>query len=84
MFDIPAGSCDAPDIPKSAGSAAPEAAPLRIPDRRTPRIVDSAQLAPTPSMSVNVFQGRGVVFCQAIREPDGPVLPQVSEAGTPS
>jgi len=33
--------------------------------------VDSAQLAPTPSMSVNVFQGRGVVFCQAIREPDG-------------
>lgn len=38
---------------------------------RTLRIVDSAQLAPTPSMSVNVFQGRGVVFCQAIREPDG-------------
>mgnify|MGYP000025996610 FL=1 len=33
--------------------------------------MDPAQLALTPSMCVNVFQGRGVVFCQAILEPDG-------------
>ena len=32
---------------------------------------DPARLALTPSMCVNVFQGRGVVFCQAILEPDG-------------
>lgn len=70
MFDIPPDLCDAPDIPTRRELL------LRLrraaeSDRRTLRIVDSAQLAPTPSMSVNVFQGRGVVFCQAIREPDG-------------
>lgn len=70
MFDIPPDLCDVPDIPTRRELL------LRLrraaeSDRRTLRIVDSAQLAPTPSMSVNVFQGRGVVFCQAIREPDG-------------
>lgn len=66
MFDIPPDLCDAPDIPTRR-----ELRRAAESDRRTLRIVDSAQLAPTPSMSVNVFQGRGVVFCQAIREPDG-------------
>lgn len=69
MFDIPPDLCDAPDIPTRRELL------LRLrraaeSDRRTLRIVDPAQLAPTPSMCVNVFQGRGVVFCQAIREPD--------------
>lgn len=39
-------------------------------DRRTLRIVDASQLALTPTMSVNVFEGRGVVFCQAVAAPD--------------
>ena len=70
MFDIPPDLCDAPDIPTRRELL------LRLrraaeSDRRTLRIVDSARLALTPSMCVNVFQGRGVVFCQAIREPDG-------------
>ena len=70
MFDIPPDLCDAPDIPTRRELL------LRLrraaeSDRRTLRIVDSAQLALTPSMCVNIFQGRGVVFCQAIREPDG-------------
>lgn len=70
MFDIPPDLCDVPDIPTRRELL------LRLrraaeSDRRTLRIVDSAQLALTPSMCVNVFQGRGVVFCQAIREPDG-------------
>ena len=70
MFDIPPDLCDAPDIPTRRELL------LRLrraaeSDRRTLHIVDPAQLAPTPSMCVNVFQGRGVVFCQAIREPDG-------------
>lgn len=70
LFDVPPGLCDAPDIPTRRELL------LRLrraaeSDRRTLRIVDSAQLALTPSMSVNVFQGRGVVFCQAIQEPDG-------------
>ena len=69
MFDIPPDLCDAPDIPTRRELL------LRLrraaeSDRRTLRIVDPAQLALTPSMCVNVFQGRGVVFCQAIREPD--------------
>lgn len=70
MFDIPPDLCDAPDIPTRRELL------LRLrraaeSDRRTLRIVDSARLALTPSMCVNVFQGRGVVFCQAIQEPDG-------------
>ena len=70
MFDVPPDLCDAPDIPTRRELL------LRLrraaeSDRRTLRIVDSAQLALTPSMSVNVFQGRGVVFCQAIQEPNG-------------
>lgn len=70
MFDIPPDLCDAPDIPTRRELL------LRLrraaeSDRRTLRIVDPAQLALTPSMCVNVFQGRGVVFCQAILEPDG-------------
>ena len=70
MFDVPTDLCDAPDIPTRRELL------LRLrraaeSDRRTLRIVDSAQLALTPSMSVNVFQGRGVVFCQAIQEPNG-------------
>lgn len=70
MFDVPTNLCDAPDIPTRRELL------LRLrraaeSDRRTLRIVDSAQLALTPSMSVNVFQGRGVVFCQAIQEPNG-------------
>ena len=70
LFDVPPGLCDAPDIPTRRELL------LRLrraaeSDRRTLRIVDSAQLALTPSMSVNVFQGRGVVFCQAIQEPNG-------------
>ena len=69
LFDVPPGLCDAPDIPTRRELL------LRLrraaeSDRRTLRIVDSAQLALTPSMSVNVFQGRGVVFCQAIQEPE--------------
>ena len=69
MFDIPPDLCDAPDIPTRRELL------LRLrraaeSDRRTLRIVDSARLALTPSMCVNVFQGRGVVFCQAIQEPD--------------
>lgn len=69
LFDVPPGLCDAPDIPTRRELL------LRLrraaeSDRRTLRIVDSAQLALTPSMSVNVFQGRGVVFCQAIQEPN--------------
>ena len=70
MFDIPPDLCDAPDIPTRRELL------LRLrraaeSDHRTLRIVDPAQLALTPSMCVNVFQGRGVVFCQAIQEPDG-------------
>lgn len=70
MFDVPPDLCDAPDISTRRELL------LRLrraaeSDRRTLRIVDSAQLALTPSMSVNVFQGRGVVFCQAIQEPNG-------------
>lgn len=70
MFDIPPDLCDAPDIPTRRELL------LRLrraaeSDRRTLRIVDPARLALTPSMCVNVFQGRGVVFCQAILEPDG-------------
>lgn len=38
-------------------------------DKQTLRIVESAQLPLTPSMSVNAFRGRGVVFCQAVLEP---------------
>lgn len=34
------------------------------------RIVNTSQLPLTPSMSVNVFAGRGVVFCQADPTPD--------------
>lgn len=37
-------------------------------NRQTVRIVDTAQLALTPAMSVNIFQGSGVVFCQAMLE----------------
>ena len=69
MFDIPPDLCDPPDIPTRRELL------MRLrraaeSDRRALRIVDSSQLALTPSMSVNVFQGRGVVFCQAIPEPD--------------
>ena len=53
----PAGSCSCGCAALRSLTAAPCASWTR--------------LAPTPSMSVNVFQGRGVVFCQAIREPDG-------------
>lgn len=39
-------------------------------DRQTLRIVDPASLALTPTMSVNIFRGVGVVFCQAMLESD--------------
>lgn len=39
-------------------------------DRSTLRIVDTAQLSLSPTMSVNVFQDGGVVFCQAMQESD--------------
>lgn len=62
MFDIPPDLCDAPDIPTRRELL------LRLrraaeSDRRTLRIVDSARLAPTPSMSVNVF--RAAALCSA-------------------
>lgn len=69
MFDMPPDLCDAPDVPTRRELL------LRLrraveSDSRTLRIVDSTKLALAPSMSVNVFQGRGVVFCQAILAPD--------------
>ena len=39
-------------------------------DRQTLRIVDTTQLPLSPAMSVNVFQGGGIVFCQAATAPD--------------
>ena len=68
MFDLPPDLYNPPDVEmrrellrrlyKAAAS-----------DRQTVRIVDAAQLPMTPTMSVNVFQGSGVVFCQAVLEP---------------
>ena len=34
--------------------------------------MDTTQLPLSPAMSVNVFQGSGIVFCQAMTAPDEP------------
>lgn len=39
--------------------------------RQTLRIVDLNRLALTPTMSVNIYRGIGVIFCQGILEPGG-------------
>ena len=70
MFDIPPDLCDAPDIPTRRELL------LRLrraaeSDRRT---LAHRGLCPAGADSVDVrqcFSGRGVVFCQAIQEPDG-------------
>ena len=69
MYDLPPELITAPD------NATRRELLLRLrraaaDDRRTVRIVNTSQLPLTPSMSVNVFAGRGVVFCQADPTPD--------------
>ena len=70
MYDLPPASYTPPDI------ATRKEMLLRLrkaaaSDSQTLRIVDTDRLALTPTMSVNLFQGKGVVFCQSTIDPVG-------------
>ena len=69
MFDLPPSLYDppAPEIRRRLLQRLRQAVAA---DRQTLRIVDTTQLPLSPAMSVNVFQGGGIVFCQATTAPD--------------
>ena len=69
MFDLPPSLYDppAPEIRRRLLQRLRQAVAA---DRQTLRIVDTTQLPLSPAMSVNVFQGGGIVFCQAATAPD--------------
>ena len=69
MFDLPPSLYDppAPEIRRRLLQRLRQAVAA---DRQTLRIVDTTQLPLSPAMSVNVFQGSGIVFCQATTAPD--------------
>lgn len=69
MFELPPSLYDppAPEIRRRLLQRLRQAVAA---DRQTLRIVDTTQLPLSPAMSVNVFQGGGIVFCQAATAPD--------------
>lgn len=69
MFDLPPSLYDppAPEIRRRLLQRLRQAVAA---DRQTLRIVGTTQLPLSPAMSVNVFQGGGIVFCQAATAPD--------------
>lgn len=69
MFELPPSLYDppAPEIRRRLLQRLRQAVAA---DRQTLRIVDTTQLPLSPAMSVNVFQGSGIVFCQAATAPD--------------
>ena len=68
MFDLPPALYEPPDV-ETRRELLLRLRRAAASDKQTLRIVESAQLPLTPSMSVNAFRGRGVVFCQAVLEP---------------
>ena len=71
MFDLPPAVYD-PPAPEMRRSLLQRLRQAVAADRQTLRIVDTTQLPLSPAMSVNVFQGSGIVFCQAMTAPDEP------------
>lgn len=71
LFDLPPALYDppAPEVRRRLLQRLRQAVAA---DRQTLRIVDTTQLPLSPAMSVNAFQGGGIVFCQAATAPDEP------------
>ena len=71
LFDLPPALYDppAPEVRRKLLQRLRQAVAA---DRQTLRIVDTTQLPLSPAMSVNVFQGGGIVFCQSSAAPDEP------------
>lgn len=69
LFDLPPALYDppAPEVRRRLLQRLRQAVAA---DRQTLRIVDTTQLPLSPAMSVNAFQGGGIVFCQAATAPD--------------
>ena len=71
LFDLPPALYD-PPAPEVRRRLLQRLRQAGAADRQTLRIVDTTQLPLSPAMSVNVFQGGGIVFCQSSAAPDEP------------